>query len=62
MSRFLVRYRFTKKSPMISGTDIGRTAGVYRDADTVEQAFEEEREMWLCWNADIEFIEGRKIR
>lgn len=62
MSRFLVRYRFTKPSEQISGTDIGRTAGVYRDAESIEQAFEDEKRMWEYWNAEIEFMEGEKVR
>lgn len=61
--RVLVRYRFTKKAELISGTEPdGRITGVYRDADSIEQGFEDERELWNCWGADIEFIEGRVIR
>ena len=62
MSRFLVRYRFTKPSTQISGTDIGRVTGIYRDAESIEQAFEDEKRMWECWGAEIEFVEGRQVR
>ena len=63
MSRFLVRYRFTRPAPQITGTSPdGIVTGIYRDAESVEQAFEDERRLWELWGADIEFVEGRKIR
>ena len=51
--RFLVRYRFIGETEVI---------GVYRDAESVEEAFNSEKRMWEFWGIEIEFVEGFRIR
>ena len=61
MNRFLVRYRFVNDD-QISTNDEDNIRGIYRDANTLEQAFEDEKKLWNYWGTDIEFVEGRKVR
>ena len=51
--RFLVRYRFVGDHQVV---------GVYRTAESVEEAFNAEKSMWKSWNREIEFIEGFRVR
>jgi hypothetical protein len=60
--RYLVRYRFTRPSEKVSGTDTGDVVGVYRTANSIEEAYEAERAMWECWGAEIVFVEGKEVR
>ena len=51
--RFLVRYKFVGESKVI---------GVYRTAESVEEAFNAEKSMWKSWGKEIELVEGFRIR
>ena len=51
--RFLVRYKFV---------DDPQVVGVYRTAESVEEAFNAEKKMWKCWGREIEFVEGFRVK
>ena len=51
--RFLVRYRFVGDHQVV---------GVYRTAESVEDAFNTEKRMWKSWGKEIEFVEGFRVK
>ena len=51
--RFLVRYRFVGNPQVV---------GVYRTAESVEDAFNTEKRMWKSWGKYIEFVEGFRVK
>ena len=51
--RFLVRYKFV---------DDPQVVGVYRTAESVEEAFNAEKKMWEYWGKEIEFVEGFRVK
>ena len=51
--RFLVRYKFV---------DDPQVVGVYRTAESVEEAFDDEKKMWEWWGKEIEFVEGFRVK
>ena len=51
--RFLVKYRFVGDPQVV---------GVYRTAESVEDAFNAEKRMWKSWGKEIEFVEGFRVK